>query len=80
MAQVISQKIYHKKTSNTNELQQRKCQLLIHICKYILSMQFSCPHSRSDIVTACQYTLQFTKTEDIMSAPDNTYFVGSEEM
>ena len=69
----VSQKIYHKNTSNTNELYQRKYLLLMHICKYILSMQFSYPHSCSDIVTACQYTLQFTKIEDIMSAPDNTF-------
>jgi len=37
-------------------------------------------HFRADIVTGCQYTLQFTKIVDIMSEPDNTCIVDSEGM
>ena len=69
-----------RKKYTTKELQRRKHQLLKHICTYIFEYAFHHLYSLSDIVTGCQYTLQFTKIEDIMSAPDSTCFVGSEEM
>ena len=72
--------MYHKSATNTKELQRRKHLLLKHICTYIFEYAILSLYSFSDIVTGCQYTLQFTKIEDIMSAPDSTCFVGSEEM
>ena len=74
-----TQHAYRKKYT-TKELQRRKYQLLIYICTYIFEYAILSLYSLSDIVTGCQYTLQFTKIEDIMSAPDSTCFVGSEEM
>jgi len=43
-------------------------------------MRFSVHIPVLNIVTACQYTLQFNKIVDIMSAPDCTCLVDSEEM